>query len=95
MSQLNSELEASVMTVMNRRDEKKKAWEDWHGDLDPDDIPSQINPSFDVGFDMAWDAMVAEVRHALTSLDSLADLWGDEAIFRRCRDRLRDLTRDA
>lgn len=32
-----------------------------------------------------------EVRSVLTQLDELADTWADEAVFRRCRDRLRKL----
>lgn len=30
-----------------------------------------------------------EVASVLSLLDGLADQWGDEAVFRRCRDRLR------
>ena len=32
---------------------------------------------------------IAQVRMALGQLDQLAELWGDEGVFRRCRDRLR------
>jgi hypothetical protein len=32
-----------------------------------------------------------EVTSVLELLDGLADQWGDEAVFRRCRDRLREL----
>jgi hypothetical protein len=32
-----------------------------------------------------------EVRSVLEQLDHLAELWGDEGVFRRCRDRLRAL----
>lgn len=31
-----------------------------------------------------------EVKCVLNELDSLASVWGDEGVFRRCRDRLRD-----
>lgn len=34
-----------------------------------------------------------EVSAVLRLLDGLADVWGDEAVFRRCRDRLRNLLR--
>ncbi len=30
-----------------------------------------------------------EVASVLSLLDGLAEQWGDEAVFRRCRDRLR------
>jgi len=36
-----------------------------------------------------------QVRIALGGLDGLANLWGDEAVFRRCRDRLRMLVEPA
>jgi hypothetical protein len=32
-----------------------------------------------------------EVRSVLGELDHLAEVWGDEGVFRRCRDRLRKL----
>jgi hypothetical protein len=32
-----------------------------------------------------------EVTIVLGLLDGLANQWGDEAVFRRCRDRLREL----
>jgi hypothetical protein len=61
---------------------------DWlvSGDDDEDD------------FHERWNEAIAriehdEVRSVLMLLDGLADQWGDEAVFRRCRDRLRDLTR--
>ena len=33
----------------------------------------------------------AEVRSVLDLMDNLASVWGDEGVFRRCRDRLRKL----
>lgn len=41
--------------------------------------------------DMQWRVEVfeAEVRSVLGELDHLAEVWGDEGVFRRCRDRLR------
>ncbi len=32
-----------------------------------------------------------EVRSVLGELDHLAEVWGDEGVFRRCRDRLRNV----
>ena len=34
-----------------------------------------------------------EVASVLDLLDGLAEQWGDEAVFRRCRDRLRELVK--
>ena len=34
-----------------------------------------------------------EVTSVLELLDGLARQWGDEAVFRRCRDRLRELVK--
>lgn len=34
----------------------------------------------------------AEAESILVNLDQLAEVWGDEGVFRRCRDRLRALT---
>jgi hypothetical protein len=33
----------------------------------------------------------AEAESILAQLDNLAEVWGDEGVFRRCRDRLRAL----
>lgn len=33
-----------------------------------------------------------EVKSVLQLMDNLAEHWGDEGVFRRCRDRLRKLT---
>lgn len=35
------------------------------------------------------DSLKTEVRSVLSELDHLATVWGDEGVFRRCRDRLR------
>lgn len=35
--------------------------------------------------------VTAEIRHILGELDRLAAVWGDEGVFRTCRDRLRAL----
>ena len=74
---------------MSRREAIRSAWDDWHGDMPPDDIPSQVNPLYEIAFNAGFDAAVAEMRVVLTLLDGIADQWGDEAVFRRCRDRLR------
>ena len=42
------------------------------------------------GFNDCWIAIVPEVRAVIEQLDSLAEVWGDEGVFRRCRDRLKD-----
>jgi hypothetical protein len=34
-------------------------------------------------------AILCEVHSVLAELDNLANVWGDEGVFRRCRDRLR------
>jgi len=39
--------------------------------------------------------MQDEIREVLRQLDELAELWGDEGKFRRCRDRLRNLVDEA
>ena len=41
--------------------------------------------------DMQWrvEMFEVEVRSVLGELDHLAEVWGDEGVFRRCRDRLR------
>lgn len=35
--------------------------------------------------------VLGEVESVLGQLDDLAQVWGDEGVFRRCRDRLRKL----
>lgn len=40
------------------------------------------------------DEMKAEVAAVLYLMDGLAEQWGDEAVFRRCRDRLRKMIGD-
>jgi hypothetical protein len=34
--------------------------------------------------------MIEDVSNTLTQLDRLAEAWGDEGVFRRCRDSLRE-----
>lgn len=41
------------------------------------------------------DSLVLEVRSVLEQMDELAEQWGDEAVFRRCRDRLRRVSEGA
>lgn len=36
-------------------------------------------------------AMMEEIKSILDLLDGVARQWGDEGVFRRCRDRLRNL----
>lgn len=59
-----------------------------------DDDPSLnqgLYTEWDKGFDAAWGEMAEEIESVLQQLDHLAEVWGDEAVFRRCRDRLRAL----
>jgi len=42
---------------------------------------------------MAMDPQLSEVSSVLSMLDDLAWQWGDEAVFARCRDRLRELVK--
>lgn len=42
-----------------------------------------------------YDAAMTEVASVLMLMDGLAEQWGDEGVFRRCRDRLRKLVEDA
>ena len=53
---------------MNREDEKKKAWREWHSGYAPEGIP-QGNPAFDRGFNAAWDAMSRELRNILSQIE--------------------------
>ena len=41
------------------------------------------------GLQVLHDEAIAEVRVVLSQLDDLDKQWGDEEVFRRCRDRLR------
>jgi hypothetical protein len=80
---------------MNRREAIRDAWENWHSDVDPDENPLfdiAFKALFDIAFNAGFDAAADEVRSVLTLLDGLAEQWGDEAVFRRCRDRLRAVT---
>jgi hypothetical protein len=63
---------------MNRQHEKERAWREWHADYSEEDVPSQINPGFDVGFDAAWDAMQTEIRGVLKDLDRLRELTEEQ-----------------
>lgn len=42
----------------------------------------------------AIEEKLSEVKSVLELLDGLAEQWGDEAVFRRCRDRLRAVIRE-
>ena len=46
------------------------------------------------GLEIVHNDTTNEVASVLMLMDELADLWGDEAVFRRCRDRLRKLVGD-
>jgi len=47
------------------------------------------------GLEIVHEETTNEVKSVLLLLDGLAEQWGDEAIFRRCRDRLRKLVGDS
>ena len=81
---------------MNRQTEKQKAWDDWHSDLDPDDIPERPDMSFDVGFDAAWDAIMLEIRPLVANLYTANLMNMNTADFKNnaAVRRLRELTRD-
>jgi hypothetical protein len=53
---------------MNRRDEKQRAWDEWHAGYYFHDIP-MMSPAFEHGFDSAWDAMLSELRSILTQIE--------------------------
>ena len=53
---------------------------------------SDIDEIFDDGFKAGRDSILPEIKAVLIDLDHLAKVWGDEGVFRRCRDRLRELT---
>ena len=70
---------------MTREEAEEKAWMEWGENYDP-----QTSKAFRYGFDAGWNAVAPEVRAVIEQLDSLAEVWGDEGVFRRCRDRLKD-----
>ena len=39
--------------------------------------------------------LLSEAENVLAQLDEMAEVWGDEGKFRRCRDRLRQAIEDA
>lgn len=45
------------------------------------------------GFSERLDGIVQEVASVLMLMDNLANVWGDEGVFRRCRDRLRQIVK--
>lgn len=47
------------------------------------------------GLAQKHDHLADEVASVLVQLDELAATWGDEAVFRRCRDRLRAALKQA
>jgi hypothetical protein len=71
------------------------AWSDYHGhiptDLIPDPPPAFIR-GYLAGHRDARGTVTDDITIILGLLDGLADQWGDEGVFRTCRDRLRTLT---
>lgn len=61
-----------------------------------DNLQHKVDLAKDAGDEAArcLDATRAEVRAVLAQLDELASVWGDEGVFRRCRDRLRAVITD-
>lgn len=55
--------------------------------MDDDYDPEMIEAWFDASEKLQ--ELREEVASVLALLDGLAEQWGDEAVFRRCRDRLR------
>ena len=70
---------------MTRDEAKEAAAIDWG-----DDNYAAHDIAWAIGFDAGWDAIASEVRAVIDQLDALAEVWGDEGVFRRCRDRLKD-----
>ena len=70
----------------------RAAWEAYHGPVDAlgGYIPA-TPPTYSQGYRDGAESIAAEVRAALDQLDHLANIWGDEGVFRTCRDRLRAL----
>jgi hypothetical protein len=82
---------SSVTKVANSRglmEQRVMRFDDWYATQNEDHID-------EISAREGWNAANCEARDVLLALDNLATQWGDEAIFRRCRDRLRDLTREA
>jgi hypothetical protein len=67
-----------------------EAWARYHGPPLPgdDEIP-QAPPAYSRGYRDGVASISKEVRSVLGDLDIIAAAWGDEDVFRRCRDRLR------
>lgn len=71
-----------------------EAWARYHGPPLPgdDEIP-QAPPAYVRGYRDGVASISEEVRSVLEHLDHLAEVWGDEGVFRRCRDRLREIAK--
>ena len=72
----------------------RAAWEAYHGPIAELDgyIPA-TPPTYDRGYRDGVASISEEVRSVLEQLDHLAEVWGDEDVFRRCRDRLREIAK--
>jgi hypothetical protein len=73
-------------------DNIRAAWERFHGPIPELDgyIPA-TPPTYSQGYRDGAESIAAEICSALDQLDHLANVWGDEGVFRTCRDRLRAL----
>lgn len=52
---------------------------------------NQVPNNAELEFWLRIEELEEEVASVLTLLDGLAEQWGDEGVFRTCRDRLRKL----
>lgn len=71
---------------MTREKAKAKALESFQGNCGG----TYIEKVWSEGFNDGWEAIAPEVRAVIEQLDALAEVCGDEGVFRRCRDRLKD-----
>ena len=74
---------------------KRKKFKETLAELDDDVFPISDFCEHEILFKV-WaaaydelDSLRKEVESVLGELDHLAEVWGDEGVFRRCRDRLR------
>lgn len=77
-----------------------RMWPEWEADAnqaaqqqqDNDAYFDAMTPQVEAVVGGMLDEVLNEVRAVLVNMDNLAKVWGDEGVFRSCRDRLRALT---
>jgi hypothetical protein len=77
-----------------------RMWPEWEADANQQAQQQQDNeayfgtmtPQVEAVVGGMLDDVLNEVRAVLANMDNLAQVWGDEGVFRSCRDRLRALT---